>query len=384
MTVNGIYHNGAGSSSSISNNTIRDLKSYGVRTSNGSTAGMVGILFAGNSNTNTIGNNTIYNLNNATTTADGVEAYGIFFESLNASASTIENNKIYAITTASTSTNANIVGVYINNGLTTTKNNMISLGNGLTTAYNMSGIRKANTKNNNFYHNTVVLSGSEIGVAGTPTTSAFVRSGTGIEEVKNNIFINTRSNAVGNTQKHYAVNLNATTTLTEDNNILYVSGTGGLIGVVATTDYAAIGDWQAVPSLDAASKSVNVNFVDGLTADLRITGASEHDDHLAVAQLASVTTDKFGTTRAAYTYAGAHEGAMPFYWTSVSTPEVSAKILNTNSGIEVVLDNTATIELFTINGLLIEKAIASGSYTRNLVQGAYIIRINGKATKFIK
>ncbi|MFZ4799279.1 MAG: beta strand repeat-containing protein [Bacteroidia bacterium] len=388
MSVSGVFSNGTGSNN-YSNNIIRDIKSDGTRVIaiQGIDAGLVGIISNSNSTTNTISGNTIYNLENTNTTL-ATDVYGINIHNTHASsAGTVSSNKIYNLITASTNTAANVVGISITRGLTNTNNNMISLGNGITNAVAIAGIRKLGTvatQNNNFYHNTVVISGSEVGAAGASSTSAFVRTYTATDEVKNNIFINTRSNATGNTQKHYAVNLNATTTLTEDNNILYVSGTGGLTGVIATTDYAAIGDWQAVPSLDAASKSVNVNFVDGLTADLRITGASEHDDHLAVAQLASVTTDKFGTARAAYTYAGAHEGAMPFYWTSLTTPEVSAKILNTNSGIEVVLDNAATIELYNINGLLIEKTIANGSYTRNLAQGAYIIRINGKATKFIK
>jgi hypothetical protein len=388
MSVCGVFSNGTGSNN-YSNNIIRDIKSDGTRviTTQGIDAGLVGIISNSNSAINTISGNTIYNLENTNTTL-ATDVYGINIHNTHSSsAGTVSANKIYNLITASTNAAANVVGISITRGLTNTNNNMISLGNGITNAVAIAGIRKLGTvvtQNNNFYHNTVLISGTEVGVAATTSTSAFVRAYTATDEVKNNIFVNTRSNASGNTQKHYAVNLDGTTTITEDNNILYVSGTGGLIGAVSTTDYAAIGDWQAVPSLDAASKSVNVNFVDGLTADLRITGASEHDDHLAVAQLASVTTDKFGTTRAAYTYAGAHEGAMPFYWTSVSTPEVSAKILNTNSGIEVVLDNTATIELFTINGLLIEKAIASGSYNRNLSKGAYIIRINGKATKFIK
>jgi hypothetical protein len=64
--------------------------------------------------------------------------------------------------------------------------------------------------------------------------------------------------------------------------------------------------------------------------------------------------------------------------------EQMVRIIPTVLGVQAIFVGEANIELFTINGLLIEKTIASGSYTRNLVQGAYIIRINGKATKFIK
>jgi hypothetical protein len=64
--------------------------------------------------------------------------------------------------------------------------------------------------------------------------------------------------------------------------------------------------------------------------------------------------------------------------------EQMVRIIPTVLGVQAIFVGEANIELYFINGLLIEKTIASGSYTRNLVQGAYIIRINGKATKFIK
>jgi hypothetical protein len=34
--------------------------------------------------------------------------------------------------------------------------------------------------------------------------------------------------------------------------------------------------------------------------------------------------------------------------------------------------------------MLIEKVIADGAYSRNLNNGMYVIRVNGKAVKFIK
>jgi hypothetical protein len=50
----------------------------------------------------------------------------------------------------------------------------------------------------------------------------------------------------------------------------------------------------------------------------------------------------------------------------------------------VPLEETSMIELYSINGILIEKTIADGSYSRNINNGMYIIRVNGKAMKFIK
>jgi len=62
----------------------------------------------------------------------------------------------------------------------------------------------------------------------------------------------------------------------------------------------------------------------------------------------------------------------------------NARIIRTSTGVEINLDCESTIELYTVNGLLIDKTNASGIYSRDLNSGVYIIRINGKATKFVK
>lgn len=60
------------------------------------------------------------------------------------------------------------------------------------------------------------------------------------------------------------------------------------------------------------------------------------------------------------------------------------KIKQTLSGIEVELDGTSNIELYNINGMLIDKTSADGVYTRELGKGMYIIRVNGQAQKFVR
>ena len=316
MTLNGIFTNSGANSQSISKNIIRNLTNYGTRASTGTLASLIGLCVntaASSNGVNSITNNKIYTLNNATTTADIVEAYGIYFETSAAGSATLENNKIYDIKTSSTSTNANIVGLYIGNGLTTTKNNMISLGSELTTAYNISGIRKSNIKSNSFYHNSVLISGNEIGAAGTTNTYAFNKTGSGTDELKNNVFINNRSNTAGNTQKHYGIYLNDITTLTSDYNVYNTGGTGGILGAIGTTDYTDPNVWVSNTNLDSHSKVAAVNFNNATAGDLTISGVSVKDEDLKVPALASVTTDILGTTRnTKNTYAGAHEAALPF------------------------------------------------------------------------
>jgi hypothetical protein len=224
-------------------------------------------------------------------------------------------------------------------------------------------------------NNTFLLNALNANVNLTPTYQA-INIAAGTPEIQNNILIS-NEDAVTNTL------ISGTVGGVTDYNIYYLKAGNAMARINST--YTTLNDYQAAnPTKDIHSKSVDVNFVDAATGDLRITGVSEHDDRLAVPRLIDVLTDMFGTTREAYTYAGAHEAVMPFYWTSITTPEVTARIMKTSSGIEVELDGEANIELYTINGILIEKTKTSGSYSRDLNSGIYIIRVNGKATKFIK
>ncbi len=78
------------------------------------------------------------------------------------------------------------------------------------------------------------------------------------------------------------------------------------------------------------------------------------------------------------------EFTTPLVSTGFKNPEKSIQIFRTSSGIRVEFDQGANIELYTINGVLIEKTKAYNSYIRELKSGAYIIRVNGKSTKFIR
>jgi hypothetical protein len=105
-----------------------------------------------------------------------------------------------------------------------------------------------------------------------------------------------------------------------------------------------------------------------------------------VPSLTAVITDILSTVRnTEFTYAGAHESTLPFLTTEVdNTKATAARIIRTSAGIEVQLDREASIELYDIKGMLIDNARVNGTYTRNLNAGIYIIRIDGKATKFVK
>lgn len=388
MAVNGIYHNGAGVNT-ISDNTIRDIKSNGTKViaTQSSDAALIGVVIGSNSAGNIISSNKIYNLENTNTTL-ATDVYGINFHSLNAGASTIEKNKIYNLKTSSSDVAANVVGISITQGLTNTSNNMISLGDGLTNAVSIVGIRKmgtTNLKNNNFFHNTVVIGGAEVGIAGLSHTAAFSRITTSVDTLKNNIFINKRSNSVGNTQKHYVMNLNDTATFVSDYNVVSNSGLGGAFAVVGATDCADLQAWRVAALDDSNSRVSAVDFANAVNADLTIAGLSVQDVNLKVPALKSVITDALGTLRnTMFTYAGAHESLLPFPSTGLSDVKSKLNLLTTDSGILMRLNELSSIELYGMNGVLIEKSTAQGVYARSLGKGMYLIKVNGISYKFVK
>lgn len=59
-------------------------------------------------------------------------------------------------------------------------------------------------------------------------------------------------------------------------------------------------------------------------------------------------------------------------------------VISNATGILVPLATESNIELYNINGSLIDKTKTNGSYSHALNNGMYIIKVNGKAIKFVK
>ena len=344
-TVNGIFMSTG--TNNISQNTVRDLKCDGLRTSSGSTASLIAINYvaAAAPNNQIISRNNVYNLQTSNPTL-GVEGYGIFFEVPLSTGNLIEKNNVYNITTTSSNTNANITGIYNNSGVTTIANNMVSLGSGITNALNLTGIRKGGTAvNGNLYYNSVLISGTGVGVAGTTWSYAFRRSGSGTDTLKNNIFMTKRENASGNTQRHYAIVLAGQAGVTSDNNLIYASGLGTILGSASngTTNTVNLTAWQDTTLLDLNSASVDVQFINDVS-DLHLTGSSLGNGNLACLPIATVTTDIDGDTRnASYPYKGADE-----ITSGTFTPKLNITALIegfTNFATGKMIPDTLTVEL---------------------------------------
>jgi hypothetical protein len=134
-------------------------------------------------------------------------------------------------------------------------------GAAITNGGTFTGIMKDNNSVNSFYYNSVYIGGT--GVSNGSPTFAFRRAAMTPpgDDVRNNIFVNARSNAAG-TGKHYGIYVTNTTNLTQDYNLIYAPGTGGVLGSVNGTDQTTMAAWKgANAGLDVSSVSADPQFV---------------------------------------------------------------------------------------------------------------------------
>lgn len=317
-------------------------------------------------------------------TAVGVLSSAIMGNSRISGDVTIDGNKFIGFKSANSTTGAyGIRGILASGGGNWNITNNFFTGFDKTTAGGetmMVGIRCGSTCfifQNTFYLNALTNKPAFV-VNPTDVQGAYtaISIASGTPEIRNNIFVSDED-AVYN----YAIR-GTVTAGQSDNNIFDFKA--GITMASANNVYPVFANYVA-SGVDANSKIHTVNFADAAAGDLSITGASISDAYLGVPVLASVTKDIFGTTRASMTYAGAHESVLPFGpLVGTSDVESNARIIRTSNGVQVELDGEAIIELYNMNGVLLDKTRMNGSYSRDLDKGIYIIRINGKSTKFIK
>jgi hypothetical protein len=302
--VTGIYSDCG--SNTITNNTIFNLTTaiaYAGPTAqlyiahDGSVAGIAdNSIYSGT--TQTISGNIIYNLKSTYTGTNNNKLYGIYTAVGNAGHTHVYNaNLIFGFDTPNGSTNAKHIGIGAVGSSSASavtcvfSNNMIHLGTridgtSITAAAEISGLLDntsgytsgANTTFMNYYNNSVYITGT--GITGTTNTSAaFRRNNTNIspkntEDIKGNIFVNTRSNSTG-TKNHYSIFLDNSSTVSCNYNDGWGSGTGYLFGNSASTNYAALSNWQAGTGFDNNTVAADPLFqITTLPPDLHIQAGS--------------------------------------------------------------------------------------------------------------
>src|SRR4029079_13397146 len=119
------------------------------------------------------------------------------------------------------------------------------------------------------------------GVAsGTVNTFGFTSSvTTSTRNYRDNVFQNSRSNASG-TGAHFAIQVGGTTAnpagLISNNNVLYVTGTGGATGRFNALPQATLANWQTATGQDGQSFASDPKYLDptgSVAVDLHINPA---------------------------------------------------------------------------------------------------------------
>lgn len=278
--VNSLYFAGTANAfgNSITNNEI----------SNFTTAG---IYLSGATSTTITGNKIFMTAASTATTV-----YGIYIAS--APGTVISANRIYDLNGSSS---ASIKGIYYYgaSGLTMgvdIVNNFIYLSP--VTTGNVDGIDYFawSTNSCNVYYNSIRIGGSH--TSGTSATYAFRKRDAATNmNVKNNVFMNARSNS-GSTAKHYAIAVTniVATAFDLDNNNYFTSGTGGVLGIWSSTDAVTLEAWKTASTRDAASVFGDPAFVS--ESDLHIRTDVESAVAGKGVQIAGISTDIDGDIRA--------------------------------------------------------------------------------------
>ena len=343
---------------STGNNFIYGIRSIGTGTS----------VYSGNSISNLTNNGKAFiggfYVQNGTNTLTGN-----FITKLAYSNSTTASNGMYGIDFIGSIGTANI------------SNNIISLGgNTINTIYGISVENKTAASNSNFYFNTVNISGIDPSATGMSYCLSSKDPLNLNRDFRNNIFTSTRSSSgVGATGLHYGIFLNyGTGTLNCNYNDYYVSGNASVLGNYAAIDLSTLPIVTEQIGNDANSLVLNPGFANALgTSDVDyktsatlpgVSGTGIVVDYLGVARGSS---PRMGAFEVLYSGLTDHQMDSPYH------------LIHTSTGIRATFEGDAAIELYTISGLLIDKINATDSYSHKLDNGVFIIRINGKASKFI-
>ncbi len=359
----------------ITNNLIRNLSTTTRTTAGGANSAMVGIAVSQTSGTVVLSGNTIHTLTlRGTSTTAAVQNAGIFFSTPATGINRVERNNVHSLSITALNPTAFITGFDIAAGNGIIQNNMIRLGldsagNNIITPCVFRGITK-NSGSINIYFNSVFIGGSGVDT-NSINSFAFQRTGTGVDDVRNNIFVNARSNA-STGGKHYQAFLINTTTITLNNNIYFGGGTGSVFGTLnnGTSDVLSYASgW--VPS-DVSSGAANPQFINATgsaqTGDLHISASLATPVEAVGALVATITDDIDGQLRSGLSPTDIGADAGNFIPLDIFAPVISTPVLsNTSSTADRLItvsitDGTGVPNTFGVEPKLYYKKSFAGFY----------------------
>jgi hypothetical protein len=300
------------STSAITNNIIRNIYTTSPTAGSGANSAIVGIAMTSTAagGVNVIGN-TIDSLVLGSGNATAImQVTGIFFNSTTSVNNIVAKNFIHSFDLVTPNPNVIFTGIDNAVGTNTFANNMIRLGikpdgTDLTNDNTVRGISSNSGSATNLYHNSIFIGGDNVGSTVKPTYAFIRTTGSGTYDIRNNIFVNNRSNAgAGSGGKHYAMFFTtATTGATVNYNLYRYTGNDGYFAYNGTADVPTYaGGWVAS---DNASIVGNPQFINPLGAvsavNLHIHATNPTPIEAAGIAVAAVTDDFDGQTRSGLT-----------------------------------------------------------------------------------
>jgi len=396
--VAGIYRANANSANNvIENNLITNLSSSSTNTiGEADQSGVIGLFFASSGNGHSIKNNSIHTISGIDNNFWYKHVIGLYYQSGSSVATNhISQNFIHTIThsgnTPEYNKDAQMIGLFVNNGSATISNNMIRMGinaNGsdVNVGYKIDGIREIGGASK-FYYNSVFIGGDA--AASDNATYAFTSySTTANRRIANNIFFNARSNSIG---KNYAIKIASNADLISNHNCLYVSGTNGVLGFF-NTDILSLTHWKNISGLDQNSISADPLFKmpNGNVSDvsLHIQSTPVSPVKGAGMYIPEVLIDFDGELRStSHPDIGADEingvitGNNPFF----SNANIS--IIFDDNVLYIKSDENATrmsVAIYNSTGVLIHRTESDVIDIREFPQGLYIVYVRNEGSQLIR
>ena len=324
--LNGIYCSHG--NNTINNNEIHSLISYSTQQLVLNNPCIVGIRRTSALTNQQIVGNEIYGLKNnrddggGTNDARNSNIVGITYNSCETEAGNISRNFIHNFSAHSSNEDAIFTGIHIdgvekNDFPDIIANNMIQFGFDETGAsinqpLRMYGIYYDIDAPINFYHNSIYIGGTTTdpeGADSIDSTFCIYKDETSLSVMKNNIFVNDRSNSLAASNgRHYSIDLSYNEVVVTDYNIYKVNTTANSGGKLARLDGNELLDLRSIQSYANNGNDLHSGFGDpnfatpngtSATCDLHLTGITPAEGMGEA--IASVTTDYDGQTRSSFT-----------------------------------------------------------------------------------
>jgi hypothetical protein len=298
----------------IEGNTVNGITTLAASTGQYTNASLMGIGVSGTPSgvAQIIRNNEVSYLYNQHGSAR-TDLYGVFLNAATNATHTVSANFVHNLFLSSTNSESYINAVMLFAGRVNLINNIVHLGSEYAGAHHLYGVwDQAGTGSNlNAWFNTVLIEGSTASGTISSSFAFWNNSNATTRNVRNNLFINTRTGGTGG--NHYAIGIAGNSNLTIDYNDYFVSASG-ILGRHVSTNITSLAAWRTATGQDANSTNADPQFKPGFGYAAFYPGLVQTG-----VSIAGVTLDYAGLSRSA---TQPHIGALEvnvFIWVGSSS-----------------------------------------------------------------